>query len=65
MVFFSRRGPITTSAPKETISAAYAPSFFTEAADAPGAAQIDYRVREAERAFAIENALYWLRELPF
>jgi malto-oligosyltrehalose trehalohydrolase len=41
----------------------YAPSFFTEAQTAWGSA-IDYRVREV-RAFAIENALYWLREFRF
>src|SRR3984893_1812483 len=38
----------------------YAPSFFTEA-QTPWGSAIDYRVREV-RAFAIENALYWLRE---
>jgi maltooligosyltrehalose trehalohydrolase len=41
----------------------YAPSFFTEA-QTPWGSAIDYRVREA-RAFAIENALYWLREYRF
>ena len=38
----------------------YAPGFFTEA-QTPWGSAIDYRVREV-RAFAIENALYWLRE---
>jgi len=41
----------------------YAPDFFTEARTPWGSA-IDYRVREV-RAFAIENALYWLREYRF
>src|SRR5260370_24763131 len=41
----------------------YAPSFFTQA-QTPWGSAIDYRVREA-RAFAIENALYWLREYRF
>ena len=41
----------------------YAPSFFTEA-KTPWGSAIDYRVREV-RAFAIENALYWLREYRF
>jgi maltooligosyltrehalose trehalohydrolase len=41
----------------------YAPSFFT-AAQTPWGSAIDYRVREV-RAFAIENALYWLREYRF
>jgi malto-oligosyltrehalose trehalohydrolase len=41
----------------------YAPGFFTEA-QTPWGSAIDYRVREA-RAFAIENALYWLREYRF
>ena len=41
----------------------YAPSFFTDAQTAWGSA-IDYRVREV-RAFAIGNALYWLREFRF
>jgi maltooligosyltrehalose trehalohydrolase len=38
----------------------YAPSFFTEA-QTPWGSAIDYRVRQV-RDFAIENALYWLRE---
>jgi malto-oligosyltrehalose trehalohydrolase len=38
----------------------YAPSFFTEA-QTPWGSAIDYRVPQV-RAFAIENALYWLRE---
>jgi maltooligosyltrehalose trehalohydrolase len=41
----------------------YAPGFFTEAQTAWGSA-IDYRVREV-RDFAIQNALYWLREYRF
>jgi maltooligosyltrehalose trehalohydrolase len=41
----------------------YAPSFFT-AAQTPWGRAIDYRVPEV-RAFAIENALYWLRDYRF
>jgi malto-oligosyltrehalose trehalohydrolase len=41
----------------------YAPSVFTDA-QTPWGSAIDYRVREV-RAFAIENALYWLREYRF
>jgi maltooligosyltrehalose trehalohydrolase len=41
----------------------YAPSFFTDA-QTPWGSAIDYRVREM-RAFAIENALNWLREYRF
>jgi maltooligosyltrehalose trehalohydrolase len=41
----------------------YAPGFFTEA-QTPWGSAIDYRLREV-RAFAIENALYWLREYRF
>ncbi len=41
----------------------YAPGFFTEAQTAWGSA-IDYRVPQV-RDFAIENALYWLREFRF
>ncbi len=41
----------------------YAPGFFTEA-ETPWGSAIDYRVREV-RAFAIENALYWLQEYRF
>jgi maltooligosyltrehalose trehalohydrolase len=41
----------------------YAPGFFTEA-QTPWGNAIDYRVREV-RAFAIENALYWLGEYRF
>jgi maltooligosyltrehalose trehalohydrolase len=41
----------------------YAPQFFTKA-DTPWGSVIDYRVPEV-RAFAIENALYWLREYRF
>src|SRR5258708_37048892 len=38
----------------------YAPAFFADA-QTPWGSSIDYRVPEV-RAFAIENALYWLRE---
>jgi len=41
----------------------YAPPFFTDA-QTPWGSAIDYRVREV-RAFAIENALYWLRDYRF
>ena len=41
----------------------YAPSFFT-AAQTPWGGAIDYRVPEV-RQFAIENALYWLKEYRF
>jgi maltooligosyltrehalose trehalohydrolase len=41
----------------------YAPGFFTEA-QTPWGSAIDYRVEEV-RAFAIENAQYWLREYRF
>jgi maltooligosyltrehalose trehalohydrolase len=41
----------------------YAPSFFTEA-HTPWGSAIDYRVKEV-RAFAIENALHWLRDYRF
>src|SRR5258708_4034031 len=41
----------------------YAPSFFTEA-HTPWGSAIDYRVPEV-RAFAIENALHWLRDYCF
>jgi len=41
----------------------YAPGFFTEA-QTPWGNAIDYRVREV-RDFAIENALYWLRDYRF
>jgi maltooligosyltrehalose trehalohydrolase len=41
----------------------YAPNFFTEA-QTPWGDVIDYRVPEM-RAFAIENALYWLDEFRF
>lgn len=41
----------------------YAPGFFTDA-QTPWGSAIDYRVQEV-RAFAIENALYWLREYRF
>jgi maltooligosyltrehalose trehalohydrolase len=41
----------------------YAPSFFSEA-QTPWGSAIDYRVPQV-RAFAIENALYWLDEYRF
>jgi len=41
----------------------YAPQFFT-AAQTPWGSVIDYRVPEV-RAFAIQNALYWLQEYRF
>ena len=41
----------------------YAPSFFTEA-QTPWGSAIDYRVPEV-RAFAIGNALHWLRDYRF
>ena len=41
----------------------YAPGFFTEA-QTPWGSAIDYRVPQV-RAFAIENALYWLRDYRF
>jgi maltooligosyltrehalose trehalohydrolase len=41
----------------------YAPSFFTDA-QTPWGSAIDYRVEQV-RAFAIENALYWLAEYSF
>jgi len=41
----------------------YAPNFFTEA-HTPWGSAIDYRIPEV-RAFAIENALYWLRDYRF
>lgn len=41
----------------------YAPKFFTDA-QTPWGSAIDYRVPEV-RSFAIENALYWLRDYRF
>jgi maltooligosyltrehalose trehalohydrolase len=41
----------------------YAPSFFTDA-QTPWGSAIDYRVPEA-RAFAVENAVHWLRDYRF
>jgi maltooligosyltrehalose trehalohydrolase len=41
----------------------YAPAFFTEA-QTPWGSAIDYHVPQV-RAFAIENALYWLKEYRF
>jgi maltooligosyltrehalose trehalohydrolase len=41
----------------------YAPTFFTEA-QTPWGSAIDYRIPQV-RAFAIDNALYWLREFRF
>ncbi len=42
----------------------YAPEFFAADTQTPWGAAIDYRVPEV-RAFAIENALYWLHEFRF
>jgi maltooligosyltrehalose trehalohydrolase len=42
----------------------YAPSFFTSAHTTPWGGAIDYTVPEVRR-FAIENALFWLREYQF
>jgi maltooligosyltrehalose trehalohydrolase len=41
----------------------YAPAFFTDT-QTPWGSAIDYRVKEV-RGFAVENALYWLREYRF
>jgi maltooligosyltrehalose trehalohydrolase len=41
----------------------YAPSFFTDA-QTPWGSAIDYRVKQV-RDFAIENAVYWVREYRF
>src|SRR5207253_9493325 len=41
----------------------YAPGFFTDA-QTPWGSAIDYRVPQV-RAFAIENALHWLRDYRF
>ena len=41
----------------------YAPTFFTDA-QTPWGSAIDYRVPQV-RAFAIENALHWLRDYRF
>jgi maltooligosyltrehalose trehalohydrolase len=49
--------------PEGNYLARYAPSFFTEA-HTPWGSAIDYRVRQV-RAFAIENALAWLRDYRF
>ncbi len=49
--------------PEGNYLARYAPSFFTEA-QTPWGNAIDYRIPQV-RAFAIENALYWLREFRF
>ena len=49
--------------PEGNFLSRYAPSFFTDA-QTPWGSAIDYRVREV-RAFAIENALYWLRDYRF
>lgn len=49
--------------PEGNYLARYAPTFFTEA-QTPWGSAIDYRVPQV-RAFAIENALYWLREFRF
>jgi len=49
--------------PEGNYLARYAPPFFT-AAQTPWGSVIDYRVPQV-RAFAIENALYWLGEYRF
>jgi malto-oligosyltrehalose trehalohydrolase len=49
--------------PKGNYLGRYAPSFFTDA-QTPWGSAIDYRVPQV-RAFAIENAVYWLREYRF
>ena len=49
--------------PEGNYLARYAPTFFTEA-QTPWGSAIDYRVPQV-RSFAIENALYWLREYRF
>jgi maltooligosyltrehalose trehalohydrolase len=49
--------------PEGNYLARYAPSFFMQA-QTPWGSAIDYRVPQV-RAFAIENALYWLREYRF
>jgi maltooligosyltrehalose trehalohydrolase len=49
--------------PEGNYLARYAPAFFTEA-QTPWGNAIDYRVPQV-RAFAIENAVYWLRENRF
>ena len=49
--------------PEGNYLARYAPTFFTEA-QTPWGSAIDYRIPQV-RAFAIENALYWLREFRF
>ena len=41
-----------------------APQFFSEEHHTPWGVAIDYRVPEV-RAFAIENALHWLRDYRF
>ncbi len=41
----------------------YAPAFFTDA-QTPWGSAIDYRVKQV-RDFAVENALYWLRDYRF
>ena len=49
--------------PEGNYLGSYAPDFFTEA-QTPWGSAIDYRVPEV-RAFAIENALYWLHDYRF
>ncbi len=49
--------------PEGNYLARYAPAFFTDA-QTPWGSVIDYRVPQV-RAFAIENALYWLDEYRF
>ena len=49
--------------PEGNLLSQYAPGFFTDA-HTPWGSAIDYRVPQV-RAFAIENAVYWLREYRF
>ncbi len=49
--------------PEGNLLSQYAPGFFTDA-HTPWGSAIDYRVAQV-RAFAIENAVYWLREYRF
>jgi malto-oligosyltrehalose trehalohydrolase len=49
--------------PEGNYLGSYAPGFFTEV-QTPWGSAIDYRVPEV-RAFAIENALYWLHDYRF
>ncbi|WP_298722922.1 malto-oligosyltrehalose trehalohydrolase [uncultured Ferrovibrio sp.] len=50
--------------PKGNYLHQYAPDFFSRDHQTPWGGAIDYRVPQV-RSFAIENALYWLREFRF